>query len=74
MEQAQALDLIRQLLQAPDEEAVMRLAGQSLPLLDGTFFSTAEAAACELEREQKPAMARALRGLTDHMLRMKTLI
>ena len=74
MTEQQALDLIRSLLKAKDEQAVMHLVSQSLPSLDGTFFTTAEAAARHLELDGKAPAATALRGLTDRMLRMKTLI
>jgi hypothetical protein len=52
----------------------MQLVSLYLPSVDATFFQTAEAAARQLEREDKPAIAAALRDLTDRMLRMKTLI
>jgi hypothetical protein len=42
--------------------------------VDATFFQTSEAVAQQLEREGKPAIATSLRGLSDNMLRMKTLI
>jgi len=74
MTQQEALDAIRQLLKAKDEDEVMQLVGIYLPLVDSTFFQTAEAAARQLEREGKPGIAASLRGLTDRMLRMKTLI
>jgi hypothetical protein len=72
--EAQALELIRKLLKAPGETELMQLVSLNLPVVDGTFFSTAEAAARQLEREGKPAAAGALRSLSDRMLRMKTLI
>jgi len=48
MTEQQALDLIRALLKAPNEPEVTRLVSQNLPSLDGTFFTTAEAAARRL--------------------------
>ncbi len=74
MTQQEALDLVRQLLKAKDEGELMQLVSLNLASLDGTFFSTADAAARQLERDGKPSAANALRGLTDRMLRMKTLI
>jgi hypothetical protein len=74
MTEKQALELIRSLLKAKDESELMQLVGLNLPSLDGTYFSTAEAAARQLERDGKTSAATALRGLTDRMLRMKTLI
>ncbi len=74
MTQQQALELVRKLLKARDEAELQRLVAGHLGEIDGTFFSTAEAAAQELERESKPEIARALRLLTDRMLSMKTLI
>ena len=74
MTRQEALDLVRELLQAKDEDVLMQLVSLNLPMLDGTFFGMAEASARQLEREGKPAIAEALRGLTSRMLRMKTLI
>jgi len=72
--QQEALDLIRKLLKAKDQDELMQLVSLYLPTVDATFFQTAELAAQQLERENKPAIAASLRSLTDHMLRMKTLI
>jgi hypothetical protein len=74
MTQQEALDLIRKLLKAANEDELMQLVALNLPSLDGVFFSTADAAVRQLERDGKPSAANALRGLTDRMLRMKTLI
>lgn len=74
MTQQEALELIRKLLKAQDEREVLQLVGLHLPTLDGTFFSTAEAAVRQLERDGKTGAAAALRSLTDRMLTMKTLI
>jgi hypothetical protein len=74
MTQQDALDLVRRLLKAADDEELMRLVTANLGAVDGVFFSTAEAAAQQLEREGKAPIAGALRGLVDRMLRMKTLI
>ncbi len=70
----EALDLIRKLLKARDDAELKRLVASSLGDIDAAFFSTAEAAAQQLEHESKPEIARALRHLTDRMLSMKTLI
>ncbi len=74
MTQQEALELIRKLLKAKNEDELMELVSLNLPALDGVFFSTADAAVRQLERDGKPSAANALRGLTDRMLRMKTLI
>lgn len=74
MTQEEALDLIRKLLKAGDEAELMRLVSLHLPAVDGTFFTTAEAAIRRLEQDGKTAAAAALRELTGRMLRMKTLI
>jgi len=74
MTEQQALDLIRALLKAPNEPEVTVEGACFLPSLDGTFFTTAEAAARRLELDGKAPAATALRSLTDRMLRMKTLI
>lgn len=74
MTQQEALDLIRQLLKAKDEAELMQLVSLNLPVVDGTFFSTAEAAIRQLERDGKQQAAVALRSLSDRLLRMKTLI
>ncbi len=74
MTQQEALDLIKQLLRAQDDEQLMQLLSLHLPSVDGTFFSTADAAVRQLERDGKAGTANALRGLADRMLRMKTLI
>lgn len=74
MTQQEALDLIRKLLKAKDEAEVLQLVSLYLPSVDGTFFSTAEAAIRQLEEAGKQNAAVALRSLSDRILRMKTLI
>lgn len=74
MTQQEALALIRQLLKARDEAELMQLVSLNLPVVDGVFFGTVEAAVRQLERDGKSSAAVALRGLSDRMLRMKTLI
>ena len=74
MTQQEAVDLIRRRLKARDDDELMQLVSQNLASLDGVFFATADAAARQLERDGKLSAASALRGLTDRMLRMKTLI
>jgi hypothetical protein len=70
----EALLVIRRLLLAADEDELMGLVALHLPSVDSTFFSTAEAAARQLEREGKEQVANALRGLTNRLLTLKTLI
>jgi len=74
MTRQEALDLVRRLLRAANEDELTTMVTESLPALDGTFFSTVEAVAIQLEREAKRPQARALRSLGDRMLRIKTLI
>ncbi len=74
MTQQEALALIRQLLKAQDEAGLLQLVSLNLPVVDGTFFSTATAAVRRLEQDGKHGAAAALQGLSDRMLRMKTLI
>ena len=74
MTEQQALELVRALLKAKSDDELMQLVSLNLPNLDGTYFSTAEAAARQLERDGKVSAATALRSLSDRMLRMKTLI
>jgi hypothetical protein len=74
MTQQEALELIRKLLKAKDEDELMQIVGLHLSSLDGVFFATADAAVRQLERDGKTSAANALRGLADRMLRMKTLI
>jgi hypothetical protein len=69
-----ALDLIRTLLKAPNEEQLMQTLSLHLPLLDSTFFGVAEASIAQLQRDGKPSAATSLRSLTDCALRLKTLI
>ena len=74
MTEEQALDLTRQLLKAENDDELMRLVSLSLPVVDGTFFGVLEASALQLEREEKPQVAQALRSLGDRMLKLKTMI
>lgn len=74
MTQQEALELIRQFLRAKDEAELMQLVSLHLPVVDGTFFSTAEAAIRQLEGDGKQGAAASLRALSDRLLRMKTLI
>ncbi len=74
MTETEAIELIRKLLQARDEAALVELVNLHLHEIDGTFFGAVERSVRELEREEKPEIARALRGLSDRMLRMRTLI
>lgn len=74
MTEQDALDLVRKFLKAKDDDELMQLVSLHLSSLDGVFFSTADAAVRQLERDGKTGAANALRGLTDRMLRMKTLI
>jgi hypothetical protein len=74
MTQQESVALVRQLLGARDDDELTQIIGLNLGRVDGTFFGVLEASAKQLEREQKPHIARALRAVGDRMLRMKTLI
>ncbi len=73
-DRARGTGLVRKFLKAKDDDELMQLVSLHLSSLDGVFFSTADAAVRQLERDGKTGAANALRGLTDRMLRMKTLI
>ncbi|HEY52452.1 MAG TPA: hypothetical protein G4N94_03250 [Caldilineae bacterium] len=74
MTNQEALKLIRQILKAPDDEALEKIVTLNLPAIDGTFFSVLNQSVQQLRREDKPEIAEALESLGDRMLRMKTLI
>ena len=74
MTNQEALGLIRQFLQAPNEDELTKLVSTNLPHLDGNFFHVLNLSVEQLQREGKNQAAEALRGLGDKMLRMKTLI
>lgn len=74
MTQQESVALVRQLLGARDDDELAQIIGLNLGRIDGTFFGVLEASARQLEREQKPNIAQALRAVGDRMLRMKTLI
>lgn len=74
MTQQEALELIKNLLKAKDEDQLMQLVSLHLPSVDGVFFGTADAVARQLDEDGKASAANALRGLADRMLGMKTLI
>jgi len=74
MPKHEAVDLIKKLMKAKNDDELLQLVSLHLSSLDGVFFSTADAAVRQLERDGKVGAANALRGLTDRMLRMKTLI
>jgi hypothetical protein len=74
MTNQEALQLIRQILKAPDDEALEDIVTLNLPALDGTFFSVLNQSVEQLRRENKTEIAEALEGLGDKMLRMRTLI
>ena len=57
MTEQEALDLIKQLLKAKDEDELMQLVSLNLSSLDGRFFSTADAAVRQLELDGKPSAA-----------------
>jgi endonuclease III len=74
MTQAESVALVRQILSARDDDELTQIVGLNLGRIDGTFFGVLEASAKQLERENKPNIANALRAIGDRMLRMKTLI
>jgi hypothetical protein len=74
MTNQEALDLIRQLLKAADEEELAKIVNLNLPRVDGTFFAVLNRSVEQLRREGKPQIAEALDRLGDSILRMRTLI
>jgi hypothetical protein len=74
MTNQEALDLVRQLLKAPDEEGLMKIVTLNLPRIDGTFFTILNRSVEQLRRENKTPIADALERLGDKILRMRTLI
>ncbi len=74
MTNQEALKLVRQILTAPDDEALEKIVTLNLSSLDGTFFSVLNQSVEQLRREDKPEIAEALERLGDRMLRMRTLI
>jgi hypothetical protein len=74
MTNEEALQLIRALLQAPNEEKLMQIISQNLPRFDGTFFAVLNRSVEQLRQEGKEPIAQALERLGDTILRMRTLI
>lgn len=74
MTQEEALELIRTMLKAPNEEELTRIIAMNLPRFDGVFFSVLNHATLQLRHENKPEIADALEGAGGAILRMRTLI
>ncbi len=74
MTNQEALELIRQLLKAKDDQELEQLVSLNLSRVDGAFFSVLNKSVAQLQKENKPEIAEALESLGDRMLRMKTLI
>lgn len=74
MTQEEALDLIRSMLKAPNEDELTRLISANLPRFDGVFFATLNASVEQLKHENKPHIASSLEQLGGSILRMRTLI
>lgn len=74
MTNQEALELVRKLLKAPNEEELMKIVTLNLPRLDGTFFTVVNRSVEQLRKEGKPQIAEALEKLGDKILRMRTLI
>lgn len=70
----EALELIRSLLKAPDNEELNRLIAYNLPRMDGVFFSTLNHSVQQLRHEKKPHIADALEDLGGTILKMRTMI
>lgn len=74
MTEREALDLVRQLLKARDDDELTQIISLNLGRIDGTFYGVLNASVKQLERENKSNIAQALQAVGDQMLRMKTLI
>ena len=74
MTNQEALNLIRDMLKAKDEEELMKIVTVSLPHIDGTFFAVLNQSVEQLHKEGKGHIADALERLGDKILSMRTLI
>ena len=74
MTKEEALELIREMLKAPNTEELNRLIAYNLPRFDGVFFSTLDQSVKQLKHEGKPSIAAALENLGGAILKMRTLI
>lgn len=74
MNQEEALELIRTMLKAPDEDELTRIIAVNLPRFDSVFFSVLNQAVQQLRHEGKAQIADALEETGGTILRMRTLI
>lgn len=74
MNNEEALELVRTLLKAENDEELMHHVNQNLPRIDGTFFTVLNRSVEQLQQEGKPQIAAALERLGDTIARMRTLI
>jgi hypothetical protein len=71
--QDEAVAIIKEMLQASDNEELQILISRHLPRMDNTFFSVLTMAA-DVEQERNPAVAARLASLAQALLPLRTLI
>ncbi len=74
MTEQEAIEIIRELLLAEDQEALMRLVSKYVGIVDSTFFGVLNAAAEDFRKRGKDEIAESLEALGAQILKMKTLI
>jgi hypothetical protein len=70
----EALDLIRKMLKAPNEEELTQLITLNLSRFDGVFFGVLNQSVAQLKQDGKGQIATALENLGGTILRMRMLI
>ena len=70
----EAIELIRKMLKAPNEEQLTQIISLNLSRFDGVFFGVLNKSVEQLKREGKPQIATALENLGGTILRMRMLI
>lgn len=70
----EALELIRKMLKAKNDEELTQLISLNLSRLDGVFFGVLNQSIEQLKQDGKLSIATALESLGGTILRMRTLI
>ena len=74
MTNEEAVQLIRSMLKAPNEEELTRIIADHLSTFEGVFFGVLKRSVEQLKHEGKPQIAAALENLGATILRMRMLI
>jgi hypothetical protein len=74
MSPEEAIDLIRKMLKAKNDEELTQLISLNLSKFDGVFFGVLNQSIEQLKQEGKPSIATALESLGGTILRMRMLI